>query len=358
MADGNEGASRRAQLLRGLVSVVVVLGIFVGVLPRIADMGEVWTHVREMTGLELGTLVIATLWNQITYWLVTVAALPGLGFGQAAVVNLSSTAIANTVPAGGGIAIGVTVAMLRSWGHTAAAIGRYILVTGVWNNFVKLGFPVIALALLAMTGEANARLATAGVIGVVVLAVSLVLLALSLRSDELARRVGRWVGAVTNRLLRLLRRSPRDDWEERAASFREDSVELLRARWHWLTAATLVGHVSLYLVLLVTLRHVGVGSDQLTWIDVLAAFAFARLITAIPVTPGGLGMIELGYVGVLVALGGERAPVVAAVLVFRALTYLLPVPLGAITYVVWRRKEDWREDDAEGSEVAATSPAG
>jgi uncharacterized membrane protein YbhN (UPF0104 family) len=42
---------------------------------------------------------------------------------------------------------------------------------------------------------------------------------------------------------------------------------------------------------------------------------------------------------VLVVAGGERAKVVAAVLVFRALTFLLPMPVGGLPYWLWRRAE-------------------
>jgi uncharacterized protein (TIRG00374 family) len=78
------------------------------------------------------------------------------------------------------------------------------------------------------------------------------------------------------------------------------------------------------------------------WVEVLAVFAFVRLLSALPVTPGGVGVVELGLTAGLVAAGGNRAKVVAAVLVFRALTYLLPIPVGVLTYVVWRRKSSWR----------------
>jgi len=75
---------------------------------------------------------------------------------------------------------------------------------------------------------------------------------------------------------------------------------------------------------------------------VLAVFAFARLLTALPFTPGGLGVIELALITGLSAAGGARADVAAAVLVFRALTYVLPIPLGALAYVFWRRNKSWR----------------
>ena len=119
----------------------------------------------------------------------------------------------------------------------------------------------------------------------------------------------------------------------------------------WLTIATLVSHISLYLVLLVALRHVGVSQEDLSWIAVLAAFAFVRLISALPLTPGGVGVVELGYAAVM-TIGLDditSAQVVAAILVFRAVTYLLPIPLGLISYVTWRGNRSWKmtEEDRE-----------
>ena len=51
-------------------------------------------------------------------------------------------------------------------------------------------------------------------------------------------------------------------------------------------------------------------------------FAFSRLLSAIPITPGGVGIIDLGYIGGLTAFdSAEKAQIVAAVLLFRLLTY-------------------------------------
>ena len=65
----------------------------------------------------------------------------------------STTAVANTVPAGGAIAVGLTYTMLSSWGFSKSRSTLSILVTGIWNNFVKLGTPILALALLALQGQ-------------------------------------------------------------------------------------------------------------------------------------------------------------------------------------------------------------
>ena len=87
----------------------------------------------------------------------------------------------------------------------------------------------------------------------------------------------------------------------------------------------------MWLVLLACLRGTGLSQAQVPWQTSLAAFAFVRLLTMLPVTPGGIGITELGLVGILAAGAGHRASaqVTAAVLLYRAVTYLPPIPLGA-----------------------------
>jgi uncharacterized membrane protein YbhN (UPF0104 family) len=332
------------RIAQAVVSLLIVVGIFVGVMPLIADYGDVWATIRDMTTLEIGGLVLVGLWNLATYWLVIVAALPGLRLREAAVVNQASTAVANTLPGGGVIGVGVTVAMLTSWGFTIAAIARSTVVTGIWNNFVKLGLPVAALALLALGGRVTPARLIAAAFGIGVLVAAVVAFALVLRSDRLARALGRRLGAVTNWLRRLVKRAPIADLDERTARFRSETIGLVRHRWVALTGFSLVSHLSLYVVLLATLRNVGVSEDELSWISVLAAFAFVRLISALPITPGGVGVVELGYAAAMTIGLDEmtKAQVVAAIIVFRAITYLLPIPLGAASYLIWRVNSSWR----------------
>jgi uncharacterized membrane protein YbhN (UPF0104 family) len=85
-----------------------------------------------------------------------------------------------------------------------------------------------------------------------------------------------------------------------------------------------------------------VPDDQVGWAEVLFVFASTRLLTAVRFTPGGAGVVEALLIGGLVAAGGERAEVAAAVLLFRALTWLLPVPIGGLTYLAWRRQQSRR----------------
>jgi len=337
---------KRRRIFQAVFSIVVVVAIFGFALPKFADFSQVWAVIGAMTWVEIGTLVLVAAWNIATYWLVMIAALPGSNLWQAMKVNQTSTAVANTIPGGGAIGIGVTYAMYSASGFSNTEISLSVLVSGIWNNFVKLGMPVIALALLALQGDVTPALTTASVIGVAVLIGAVVLFALILRSAAFAQAFGERLGRVVSALRKVVRKPP-VSLREPVARFRTDAIELLRRRWLALTAATVVSHFSLYLVLLVTLRNVGVSEAETSWIQVLAVFAFVRLISALPITPGGVGVVELGLTAGLVTAGGAEAQVVAAVLVHRFLTWALPIGFGLVAYLRWRAGAEERRQRAQ-----------
>jgi uncharacterized protein (TIRG00374 family) len=133
--------------------------------------------------------------------------------------------------------------------------------------------------------------------------------------------------------------------ETRVPRFRRDTVGVIRHRWPGWIGGIFVSHLSLYLVLLLSLRAVGVESHQVDALRVLVAFAITRLLTAIPVTPGGIGIAEASYIALLSAGLDDQETVnlvTAGVLVFRALTYLLPIPLGGLSWLYWTVDERWR----------------
>lgn len=334
--------SRRRRLVGIVVSTAIVAALLVGVLPAIADFGEVWQAIQSLTWLEIISLLAAAAWNIFTYLLVFQAALPGLTLLRAFVVGQVSTAVTNTLPGGSAIGVGVTYAMFSSFGFGSGSIAIATVVTGVWNTFVKLGLPVVALALLSFTGRTNAVLQSASVTGLAVLLVAIGVLALILSSERAARRTGDRIGAIATRLARPFHRGPFPEWGGGFVRFRSQSIHLLRRRWHLITLATLVSHLSLYGLLWLSLRHTGVSADTVTGAETLAAFAVVRLVTAIPITPGNLGVVEVGLTTALVVAGGAQSLVVAAVLIYRALSYLLQLPLGLIGYVIWRSKKSWR----------------
>jgi putative heme transporter len=332
------------RMLGPLLSVVLVVAVFVWFLPQFTSVSAVWTSIRAMTWTEVAVLLLAALWNLATYQFVMVATMPGLTLRQATVATETTTAVSNTVVGGAAIALGLTYAMNSSWGFSRSRTSVYVLVSGLWNNFVKLGLPVVALVLLAFSAPPTTGRLLGGLAGVTALIAAVVLLGLLLRSDAAAARIGTTAGRAASAVRRLFGRGPVTGWDRATTKFRRRTVLLLRARWHWITLATVVSHLSLFAVLLLALRFVGVGADEVSLAEALTVFSFARLLTAVPFTPGGLGVIELALITGLAAAGGPRAAVAAAVLIFRALTYVLPIPIGLGTYVFWQRNRSWRRE--------------
>jgi uncharacterized membrane protein YbhN (UPF0104 family) len=348
------------RIVSGLVSLLIVGGIFVFAIPKVADYSAVWKAFESLTGLELLSMIAATIFNLFTYWWANMAALPGLKLSRAAVLTQTTTSVANTLPGGGAIAVGLTYTILKSWGFTGTDVALYVGVTGIWNIFVKLALPVISIVLLVITGQSGSAYVVAAVVGVIVLAIAVGLLAAIFASERLARRVGEGLGKALSFFLKLFGKAARTDTGDRAVAFRADTIGLVERRWVRLSLTTILSQVALFLVLLLSLRNMGVSEQDVSTAQAFAVFAFSRLLSAVPITPGGVGVIDLGYIGGLASAApdGEKAAIVAAVLMFRALTYGVQIPLGAFTYLIWKAKKDWRRDaPAESGAGPGVEPA-
>jgi putative heme transporter len=329
---------RARRILRTVVSVALIAAIFGFALPRFASYRSVWASLDGMTWPQALLVGITAAASMASYWFMICAVLPALRLRQAAVVNLGSNAVANALPAGGALGMGVSWAMMSSWGVSTADYVLYTLVSGTWNVLARLGLPALALLIMLTATPPDAILIATAVVGLVVLAAAAVGLGLLVRNESFALRAGGVLQRGLAIACRLVRRQPPCDIPGSLLGFRRRAATLIAARGWRITATTAASQLILWLVLLACLRGVGLSQAQVPWQTSLAAFAFVRLLTALPLTPGGLGITELGLVGTLAAGAGPSvsAQVTAAVLLYRAVTYLPPIPLGAAAYLVWQ----------------------
>jgi putative heme transporter len=325
------------RVLLGLGGLVLVVATFVWFLPKIADYRDVWDMVTQLSWAWIVALVAATVLNLATFAPPWQAALPGLGFVQALELTQASTALSTVVPGGMAAGMGASYGMLRSWGFATREIARAMTLVGLWNQFLNLSFPIVAVFLLTITGSETALLATAAFVGVAVLGVVVTGFVLVLTTDRLANDVGEVAARLANWARRKLHRGPVHWGGASFERFRDSAGELLVRRWHVLTLASLAGSLTVYLVLLVSLRALGVPASEVSAVEAFAAWALVRLLGTIPITPGGIGVVELGLTSALIGFGGNNAGVVAAVLVFRFLTMVPTIVLGLIAAGTFRR---------------------
>jgi uncharacterized protein (TIRG00374 family) len=339
------------------VSLALGAAILLFVLPRIIDYGSVRDAVGEMSWPWLLALAAVAALNVVTFAPSLMAALPGLRFRPALAVTLSSTASTYVAPGGAAVGIAATYAMLRGWNFRGRRATLAVAVTSAWNILFTFSAPAVALTLLTIEGGSHPALRTAAVAGLIVFTLLLGAFTLALSSAAQARMLGDVAARLISRLLRVFGLEP-VAWDGGTlASFRHEAIVLLRRRWPLLTAGTIAGHMTVYLVLAVTLPAVGIGRDEVSIAESFAGWSLVRLLAALPLTPGGIGIVEVGLSGSLIAFGGNESRVLAAVLVYRFLTVVPPVLLGALFAATWRRHHPGWEDE-RADDTAAASPAG
>jgi uncharacterized membrane protein YbhN (UPF0104 family) len=310
-------------------ALLVVLLAFV--LPTVT--GSDWSSAIETLALvtvrELAVLTVLWLVGVWAYTFVMAACLPGLRRAQAFGLYLAGSAVSNLVPVGGAVGVAVTWGMLRSYGHSHAAIGIYTAVTGLWNILARLALPAAGLAaLLLVGGGTNDTVLTAAVVGVA-LTVVILLVAAALVHQPASDWVSRVTGRLVLRGSRLARRPAPDDVSDRLADLLT-SARVLLSTGHVPIIAGMLAYVVLQGVLMGACLA-AVGSD-LGWAEVTAGYAVGRMLTTIILTPGGTGFTETGTAAVLVALGGEPAATMAGVLLFSFFTFVCEIPGGALAY--------------------------
>ena len=235
---------RGRRIVSTVASAVIVAAIFGLALPHFASYRSVWSSVQMMTWPGVSLVVIAALVSLVAGWLIICSLLPPVRLRQAAVVNLGSTAAANTLPAGGVLAMGVSWAMLSSLGVSAADYVLYTLVSGIWNVFGRLGLPVIALMIMMTVSSPQAGLLAGAVAGLVLLVVVAAGFGLLLRSESLALRADAALWHVLTLAGRLARRAPPPSAAGCLQGFRERACGLIAARGWRITAATAVSSLA------------------------------------------------------------------------------------------------------------------
>ena len=321
------------------VSVGVIVATFAFFLPSIANYADVWRVVKGLSWQWVVALLVMTAINLATFAPPWMIALPGLGFIHAMALTQASTALTYIFPGGAAVGIAGSYGITRRWGFPSRDVARAVTLVSLWNQFVNLAFPIVAVFLLTtIENEQSAALATAAFIGVAVLGVVLTGFVLVLLSNRLARDIGDVAARFVSWARAKIRRGPVTWGGENFKHFRDEVGDFLERKWPWLTLAALAGNLTVFGVLLVSLRALDVPASEVSAVEAFAAWALIRIIGSIPITPGGIGIVELGLTGTLVGFGGSNASVVAAVLVYRFLTMVPTLVLGLLSAVTVRQK--------------------
>ncbi len=325
----------RRRIIQGVLGMLLAIVLVVWWLPRIAQttwgaVFETLSHVGPGPFMLLYGLMCLGLW---CYTLTLAGSLPGLRHVQALIVNLCGSSAGNFLPGGGAAGVAVTYAAFRSWGFSRRDISTSVIVTGVWNILARMILPVTGLiALLVAGGDLPQAVVRGGLIGAAAGLALLTLFIAALASETLARSLGLTLGRVLRPLLRRFNPAREVAFDKLVTDQRAQIYRVVRHGWLRLTFG-LVGYFAVFYLLFWQSLHV-VGL-RMTFSHMFAAYAVGRLLSAIGITPGGVGVTEGGAVAVLVAFGADPAQALAGTVLFSLYTHVMEVPLGLLAYLGW-----------------------
>jgi uncharacterized protein (TIRG00374 family) len=318
---------------RRILGLAVTALALYGVGPAVVDVLGGWRNLDDVAPGWWVAVLATQVAGWACLWAVQRLALRPRAWFAVATSQLASGALGRVVPGGAAAAAALQYRML--W---QAGLARPTIATGLAAGSILLLAALASLPLLALPALVAGRripegLLNAGALALVIFAFLFALGALLVVSD----RVVRWVGRVVTAALRRVRpRHPGPaDLPARLSEQRLFVRRTLGRRWPAAVGAAEGRWLFDFLTLLAALQAVD-ARPRLTL--ALLAYCAAQLLAQVPITPGGLGIVEAGMTGTLALAGVPAAAAAVAVLAYRMASYWLPLPVGGVAWIVHRRR--------------------
>ena len=312
-----------------------ILAVFASA-PQLSRVNWAWLAV--MFGLEAGSFAAA--------WGLARLAVPGLRWPVAATAQLAANAASRTVP--GGVVVGGAVyfRLLRRSGVDAIGAAAALTANSLISNMVLFALPAAGALSAALAAAVPRGLLPVALAGLVLFLLTLGIGAALVRFDRPLATVGmlaEWLSHLLPHWLlrgRVIRR-------ETLLRTRNDLVAAMGGRWWQAVGFAAANWMLDYLVLVAALRAIG-AEPRISL--VLLAYGAASVLGMIPLTPGGLGFVEAGLAATLTVSGIAAGDALLATLAYRLFSFWLPIPAGAVAYLVHRRWLRARPEEGAGAQ--------
>ena len=307
--------------------------------------------VGNLPGITLFGLVAMTLLYKLAMASLLAMSTEGLGLKRAFLASEAATGATNSTVAGSTLGTGLKVAMLQSWGLRPRVVGASLLATAVIPGLAMWLLATVQAAGPTLMGDATSVVRTTFFVGLTALGAQLTFWLWALNHDKFARLIGRpavplqrrlatWSQHCKNRHLRRLAHGIADrDVNQEIDRLRQATASLTRRRGLALLGAGAVAQLALALVLLLAVRGLGTPDAAASTLEVLRAFAVMRVAASFVPVPGGLGVLDIGLVGALTQAGANHSVAIAAVAIYRAWTFFLPMLTGGLVTLAWQRSQ-------------------
>jgi len=320
-------------LRRIIVFAVAGVGLYfvwpqlVSLFSRLPQLrGILWLWFVLMGALEAASFFCA--------WGLMRLALSARSWFLIATAQLTGNAVSHLIPGGGAVGGTASYQMFAASGAPPERIVSGLTASSLISTAALFSLPVLSLPAILFGGAAVATtLLRALIYGMVVFALILAMGAVALFSDRPLRAVGEAVQRTRNRLL--VHRKRLTGLPDRVIDARDLIKSMLGRRW-WAALPYAAGNWLFdYSALLAALAATGARPRASL---VLLAYVVAALLGMVPITPGGLGFVEVGLVATLGLAGVGVADATLATLAYRLVSFWTPIPAGGVAYLLYRHR--------------------
>ena len=245
--------------------------------------------------------------------------------------GLAGNALTNGLPAGDAAGAALQYRMLSDAGLQPGPTAGGMAASSLLGVGGLLALPLLATPALIAGSEVSPGLVHAAEVGVAAFALFVLGVSLFLTTDRPLLRVARVVEWAWNRVPR--QRHPSSDLGVHVLTER-DSIRSSLVQRSSGTALLIGGRLGFdYLALLMSLRATGARPNPSL---VLLAYAAAGVVELVPITPGGLGLVEASLSGMLVLAHVPLGDALLATFAYRLASYWLPVLAGGVAFLLFR----------------------
>lgn len=330
----------RKGLIFSIVLGLVVMGLlfwFIG--QNAGEYRKAFTELAAIDPFWKVMIGVASFINIAIYPLTAIAAIRSLSYLHATLSRQAGFTLSNIIPGGGAVAVATQYAVLAKYGVPQARAAAAVSADAIFTYLFTLGAPSIAVTLLVIEGRSAGGFVTTAMIGLTAVVISVIVIVAVLRSEDAARKIGGWAQKPLNAVLkRFKKRSP--DVANILVQFHDQAADLIKTRWKALAITNVAAQMAPLLVLWAALEGLGVTRAELSLVELFAAFSVALVLTAFPITPGGLGTVDAALIALLIAFGVDSSTAVAADLLWRLGWFLPQLLVGALAVAKfgWDRK--------------------
>ncbi len=305
--------------------------------PSIVEVFQAWENLDRFEPLWLLAILGCETMSFFSIFVLQRVALPDVSWFDGSMSYLIGNAFNRVTPGGGATGTALQARFLYDAGYDLTGVASALAATSLMISLAVLILPVFSFPAIIAGLNVPGSLADAAWVGAIVFAVVIAAGVMVLHRSRPLELLGDWLAWVANRFRR--NQPPIEGLGRRLVEQRDRLVRTIGSHWQLAVTAAVARWAFEYLALLVALNAIGANVEPTL---LLLAFSTAELLGLLPFTPGGLGFVEAGLTGTLALAGVHAADAVLATLVFRLVSFWLPLPVGLVAAFFFRRRHPRR----------------